>query len=156
MIKDFITYVNEEKEISGVKEVVEIEGIGTLKAKLDSGNSAMCALIVKEFKEDNDTVSFKIRGKEYRFPVEEHISIVHIGKKTERPVIRLNIKFNGKTYKNEKINIKVSDIATVDEKHYLSRMLLSKQFLEKAKVLIDPAKEFELTDEKDLKKDLQD
>jgi hypothetical protein len=50
----------------------------------------------------------------------------------------------------------VSDIATVDEKHYLSRMLLSKQFLEKAKVLIDPAKEFELTDEKDLKKDLQD
>ena len=102
MIKDFITYVNEEKEVSGVKEVVEIEGIGTLKAKLDSGNSAMCALIVKDFKEDNDTVSFEIRGKEYRFPVEDHISIVHVGKKTERPVIRLNIKFNGKTYKNEK------------------------------------------------------
>ena len=145
MIKDFITYVNEEKEVSGVKLVVDIEGIGTLKAKLDSGNSAMYALI-----------SFEIRGKEYRFPVEDHISIVHVGKKTERPVIRLNIKFNGKTYKNEKINIKVSDISTVDEKHYLSRMLLSKQFLEKAKVLIDPAKEFELTDEKDLKKDLQD
>lgn len=156
MIKDFITYINEEKEISGVKEVVEIEGIGTLKAKLDSGNSAMCALIVKDYKEDDDTVSFKIRGKEYRFPVEEHISIVHVGKKTKRPVIRLNIKFNGETYKNEKINIKVSDIASVDEKHYMSRMLLSKQFLEKAKVIIDPAKEFELTDKKDLKKGLQD
>ena len=37
------------KEVAGLKEVIEIEGLGKMKVKLDSGNTAMNALIVQGY-----------------------------------------------------------------------------------------------------------
>ena len=39
----------EHKHLAGVKEVIEIVGLGKMKVKLDSGNSSLCALIVQKF-----------------------------------------------------------------------------------------------------------
>ena len=56
----------EHKHLAGVKEVIEVAGLGKMKVKLDSGNSSLCALIVQDFKEDkeNKTVTFEFNGEE--------------------------------------------------------------------------------------------
>jgi len=146
------TQTSDGKEIAGVKEVIEIEGLGKMKVKLDSGNSAINALIVKDYYEDKDekTVKFDFNGEEKKFDVEKHIRIWHHGKSTERPVIKVNIKFNGKEYKDELVDLKISDLTGT--KNYRSRMLLCKDFMSRANVVIDPSKEFKLTDKKDIKK----
>lgn len=140
------------KDIAGLKEVIEIEGLGKMKVKLDSGNTALSALIVQDYYEDKDekTVKFDFNGEEKKFDVEKHIRIWHHGKSTERPVIKVNIKFNGKEYKDELVDLKISDLTGT--KNYRSRMLLCKDFMSRANVVIDPSKEFKLTDKKDIKK----
>ena len=54
------------KHIAGVKEVIEVVGLGKMKVKLDSGNSSLCALIVQDFDEDkeNKKVKFMFNGEE--------------------------------------------------------------------------------------------
>ena len=143
---------NDGKEVAGLKEVIEIEGLGKMKVKLDSGNTAMNALIVQDYYEDKDekTVKFDFNGEEKKFDVEKHIRIWHHGKATERPVIKVDIKFNGKTYKDELIDLKISDLTGT--KNYRCRMLLCKDFMKKAQIVIDPSKEFKLTDKKELPK----
>ena len=143
---------NDGKEVAGLKEVIEIEGLGKMKVKLDSGNTAMNALIVQDYYEDKDekTVKFEFNGEEKKFDVEKHIRIWHHGKATERPVIKVDIKFNGKTYKDELIDLKISDLTGT--KNYRCRMLLCKDFMKKAQIVIDPSKEFKLTDKKELPK----
>ena len=140
------------KEISGLKEVIEIKGLGKMKAKLDSGNTAMNALIVQDYYEDKDdkTVKFDFNGEEKKYDVVKHIRIWHHGKSTERPVIKVDIEFNGKEYKDELVNLKISDLTGT--KNYRSRMLLCKDFMTKANIVIDPSKEFKLTDKKEIKK----
>lgn len=140
------------KEVAGLKEVIEIEGLGKMKVKLDSGNTAMNALIVQDYYEDKDkkTVKFDFNGEEKEYDVVKHIRIWHHGKSTERPVIKVNIKFNGKEYKDELIDLKISDLTGT--KNYRSRMLLCKDFIAKANLVIDPSKEFKLTDKKEIRK----
>ncbi len=141
----------EGKEVSGLKEVIEIVGLGKMKAKLDSGNTALNALIVKDYNESKDgKVRFDFDGEERVYDVIKHIRIWHHGKTTERPVIKVDIKFNGKTYKDELVDLKISDLTGT--KHYRSRMLLCKDFMKRAKIVIDPSKEFELTDKEEIKK----
>lgn len=141
------------KEVAGLKEVIEIEGLGKMKVKLDSGNTTRFnALIVQDYYEDKDkkTVKFDFNGEEKEYDVVKHIRIWHHGKSTERPVIKVNIKFNGKEYKDELIDLKISDLTGT--KHYRSRMLLCKDFIAKANLVIDPSKEFKLTDKKEIRK----
>ena len=145
-------HTSDGKKVAGLNEVIEIEGLGKMKVKLDSGNTALSALIVKDYYEDKDekTVKFEFNGEEKKFDVEKHIRIWHHGKATERPVIKVNIKFNGKTYEDELIDLKISDLTGT--KNYRCRMLLCKDFMKKADIVIDPSKEFKLTDKKELPK----
>ena len=140
------------KHLAGVKEVIEIVGLGKMKVKLDSGNSALCALIVQDFEEDkeNKTVTFKFDGKEKKYDVVKHVRIWHHGSATVRPVIKLDLVFNGVEYKDELVDLKISDLTGTRD--YRSRMLLSKAFMAKANIVIEPSKEFNITDKKEIKK----
>lgn len=138
------------KEISGFKEVIEVEGLGKMKAKLDTGNTAYSAIIVQNFDEHNGKVSFDFEGETRTFDIVKHIRIWHHGNATERPVIKVDIKFNGKEYKDELVDLKISDLTGT--KNYRCRMLLCKDFLSRANVLIDPSGNFKLTDKEDLKR----
>ena len=141
------------KEVAGLKEVIEIEGLGKMKVKLDTGNTTRFnALIVQDYYEDKDrkTVKFDFNGEEKEYDVVKHIKIWHHGKSTERPVIKVDIRFNGKEYKDELVDLKISDLTGT--KNYRSRMLLCKDFMAKANLVIDPSKEFKLTDKKDINK----
>ena len=142
------------KKVSGLKEVVEIIGLGKVKAKLDSGNTAQCALIVQKFEENDGKVKFEFNGEEKEYEVVDHKKIWHHGESTERPVIKVDIKFHDSIYKDELVNLKISDLTGT--KHYRSRILLSKQFMTRANIVVDPSKTFELTDKKDLNKKKKD
>lgn len=143
---------DEHKYLAGVKEVIEIVGLGKMKVKLDSGNSSLCALIVQDFKEDEEkkTVKFNFDGREKIYDVVKHVRIWHHGKATVRPVIKLDLIFNGKEYKDELVDLKISDLTGT--RNYRSRMLLSKAFMAKANIVIDPSKEFNITNKKEIKK----
>lgn len=138
------------KEVSGFKEVIEVEGLGKMKAKLDTGNTAYNAIIVQDCEEKDGKVSFEFNGEKKEFDIVKYIKIWHHGKATERPVIKVNIKFNGKEYNDELVDLKISDLT--GSKNYRSRMLLCKDFMSRAKVVVDPSKEFKLTDKKEIKK----
>lgn len=141
---------NDGKTVSGFKEVIEVVGLGKMKAKLDTGNTAYSAIICQDYYEKDGKVKFDFNGKEYEYPVEKHVRIWHHGKSTERPVIKVDLVFNGKTYKDEYVDLKISDLTGT--KSYRSRMLLCKKFMEKANIIIDPSKDFKLTNEKDIDK----
>jgi len=138
------------KEVSGFKEVIEVIGLGKMKAKLDTGNTAYNAIIVQDFEEKDGKVSFDFNDEKKEYDIVKHIKIWHHGKATERPVIKVDIKFNGKEYKDELVDLKISDLSGT--KTYRSRMLLCKDFMSRAKVVVDPSKEFKLTDKKEIKK----
>ena len=143
---------DDHKYLAGVKEVIEIVGMGKMKVKLDSGNSSLCALIVQDFEEDkeNKTVKFEFEGKERVYDVVKHVRIWHHGTATVRPVIKLDLIFNGEEYKDELVDLKISDLTGTRD--YRSRMLLSKAFMAKANIVIDPSKEFNITSKKEIKK----
>ena len=140
------------KHLAGVKEVIEVVGLGKMKVKLDSGNSSLCALIIQDFKEDEETktVKFNFDGRERTYDVVKHVRIWHHGTATIRPVIKLDLIFNDKEYKDELVDLKISDLTGTRD--YRSRMLLSKAFMAKANIVIDPSKEFNITDKKEIKK----
>lgn len=145
-----VKHTHDGKQISGFKEVVEIVGLGKMKAKLDTGNTAYSAIICQNFKEQDGKVTFEFNGEDRTYDVVKHIRIWHHGKSTERPVIRVDIKFNGKLYKDELVDLKISDLTGT--KNYRTRMLICKDFMERANIVIDPSKEFKLTDKNDLPK----
>lgn len=138
------------KHISGLKEVIEVIGLGKMKAKLDSGNTAQCALIVQSFEENDGKVTFDFNGEKKEYEVVDHKTIMHHGEETTRPVIKLDIKFHNTIYSDESVNLKISDLKGAKE--YRCRMLLSKQFMSRANIIVDPSKNFELTDRKELRK----
>lgn len=138
------------KSVSGFKEVIEVIGLGKMKAKLDTGNTAYSAIIVQDFKEEDGKVSFEFNGERKEYDIVKHVKIWHHGKSTERPVIKVDIRFNGKEYKDELVDLKISDLTGT--KNYRSRMLLCKDFMTRANLVIDPSKEFKLTDKKDINK----
>ena len=142
----------EHKHLAGVKEVIEVVGLGKMKVKLDSGNSSLCALIIQDFEEDKDNkkVKFMFGGEEREYDVVKHVRIWHHGTATIRPVIKLDLIFNDKEYKDELVDLKISDLTGTRD--YRSRMLLSKAFMAKANIVIDPSKEFNITDKKEIKK----
>lgn len=142
----------EHKHLAGVKEVIEVVGLGKMKVKLDSGNSSLCALIIQDFEEDKDNkkVKFMFDGEEREYDVVKHVRIWHHGTATIRPVIKLDLIFNDKEYKDELVDLKISDLTGTRD--YRSKMLLSKAFMTKANIVIDPSKEFNITDKKEIKK----
>ena len=146
----YVKHTHDGKQISGFKEVVEIVGLGKMKAKLDTGNTAYSAIICQDFKEQDGKVTFEFNGEDRTYDVVKHIRIWHHGKSTKRPVIRVDIKFNGKLYKDELVDLKISDLTGT--KNYRTRMLICKDFMERANIVIDPSKEFKLTDKNDLSK----
>ena len=94
-------------------EDIEIDGIGVVKAKTDTGNSAYNVLhgLVKG-KNEGKVVFETIDGKVVEFPYEDEIRI-HIGSgnKENRPVVKFNISINGNRYEN--VPFSIADINQV-------------------------------------------
>jgi len=125
-----------DKPVFGVNEIIDIEGLGPIKAKIDSGNEAYNVLHGVDVSEDGETVSFTtVDGKKIKAPRAGDIKI-HIGSgvKEDRPIVKLNIKINGKEYKDVPFSI-------ADRSENEDPILVGEPFLKKLNAVIDVNKE---------------
>lgn len=121
-----------EKTVIGLIEDMTIEGIGSVKVKIDSGNGAYNVLHGGDLTQQGGKVSFTtINGKRLIKDIEDTVSInVGAGHVEERPVVKFRIKFAGTEFDNVPFSI-----GNREENEY--KILVGKDFIKQLDALID-------------------
>jgi len=120
----------------GLIETIDINGIGEVESKVDSGNGAYNVLHGINIQELPDgKISFDtVKDKSIQLPVIEYIDInIGSGNIEKRPVVEFDILFGDKKLNNEKFSI-----ADRTENEY--KILIGKEFIERMGGLIDVRK----------------
>jgi hypothetical protein len=114
-----------EKSILGLEETIYVDGVGQIKAKLDTGNGAFNVLHGTDIKEGGGLVRFTTEnGIVLEKPVEDHITInLGAGNREDRPVVLLNVKVGNKVFR--KIPFSIGDRSENNHK-----VLISKSFIQ--------------------------
>lgn len=114
-----------EKVILGLEETIYIDGIGQMRAKLDTGNGAFNVLHGTDVKMGGNMVRFTTdKGMVLEKPIADTILInVGAGHKEERPVIHLNVKIGNSVFR--KIPFSISDRSENNHK-----VLIGKDFIQ--------------------------
>jgi hypothetical protein len=120
----------------GLVEDIDIEGIGVVKAKTDTGNSAYNVLhgIVKG--RDHASVTFEtVGGKVITMPYSDTVKI-HIGSgnKEDRPVVNFNVTINDQKYEGVPFSI-------ADRSENEHKALLGEEFIKSNGGIVDINKE---------------
>tara|TARA_R110000868_G_scaffold138335_2_gene352368 strand:+ start:943 stop:2025 length:1083 start_codon:yes stop_codon:yes gene_type:complete len=129
---DFLT----ENTVVGVSEPVEINGIGAVIAKVDSGNdgyNVIHGINIQRLKNDKGEIIIKfqtINGQTVSFRQIGWVEVVAGGRSHNRPVIGLGLKIKNKFFENEPFS--VADRSQNDEK-----ILLGVPFIKKLDAIID-------------------
>tara|TARA_B100000214_G_C23905622_1_gene598711 strand:- start:275 stop:712 length:438 start_codon:yes stop_codon:yes gene_type:complete len=143
MNKDFKSiyrsyFINEiaDNDVIGLVEPINIDTVGDIDAKVDSGNGAFNVLhgdIIS--KRGENIIISTVNNKKLKKKVVDTV-IIHIGSgnKEERPVVLFDITFDGKKYKDVPFSI-----ADRSENEY--PVLVGKDFVSKIDKLIDVDKE---------------
>ncbi len=129
------------KEV-GYVEYITIDGIGKLKAKVDTGNGGANSIGADDVKQEGNNVSFKVLGKKFTKPIVQ-TQRINIGSDQweTRFIVKFDIKFGKKEYKDVNFNL-----ADRDDNTY--KVLLSKGFLSKLNYSVNVNKTFTLGEEK--------
>lgn len=140
-IQDKKNWVTKSREC-GIKEVMNIKEIGDLLAKFDTGNSVhSCALDAQDIELKDNKVHWKTLGKSYSKDLIEEIKLKSNHSPDdnyERYVVGLDVTFDGVTYKNMPFNL-------TDRSHKKTKILINKEFMKKAGLVINPAMSFLLS-----------
>lgn len=120
-----------EKTIFSPKEDIEVVGVGTFRAKIDSGNDAFGVLHGDDIKIEDDVVHFTTSdNKRIKKPLVDTIKInVGAGVEEDRPIVKFDIILKGNKYKDQKFSI--GNRSDNEEK-----VLIGLKFLEPLKALI--------------------
>ena len=120
-----------------VIEFFDVDGIGKIPSKLDSGNGAFNVIHGEDIQVQGNKVHFKtVNNKRLMKDKVDDITInVGAGHTEDRPVVNFDLKIGNKEYKN--IPFSVGDRTT-----NLFKILVSKDFIEKdLDALIDVSQE---------------
>jgi len=128
----------------GWKEYIFVKGIGKVKAKFDTGNGAYCVIHSNGWKVKDGNVIWNFDGKKITSKLIDMVSVV-IGHnaKEERPLINLEIEFNGKKYEEE-FTVDNREDRPINKKAK-SKVLISRHFIKKARLSVNPAKLYVLS-----------
>lgn len=123
-MKSFQTFFC-EKNILGLIEDIELDGLGKISAKLDTGNGAFNVLHGENINTNNNMVNFKTMGGiQLEKPIQDTIVInVGAGNREERPVVLFDVKIGGKEFPN----IPFSIGNRTDNEH---KVLIGKDFIQ--------------------------
>ena len=149
ILKNFMNQENWWKtpNTAGVVETFEHKKLGKLAGKMDTGNSNSKSAIHAD--------SFEVKGKEINWELNGIKMISKLEKMVEvtasrfgdddrtqlRPVILLDFTFAGKLYKNMKF--------TIDDRGNKAPLLINRDFMKEANLMIDPSRKFILTERLD-------
>lgn len=124
----------------GWKENVFVEGLGYVLCKFDTGNSSMCVMHADKWKVKDNDVVWSHFGKKMKNKL-HHIRKVSVGGLREyeedRPVIYLDVTFNGETFKDH--------LFCLDSRENRTPGLISHDLITKAGLIINPSEKFLLS-----------
>mgnify|MGYP003679913146 FL=1 len=126
-----------EKQVFGLIEFFDLDGVGKIPAKLDSGNGAYNVLHGEDIQIQGDKVFFRTEnGKTLLKDKKGEITInVGAGNMEDRPVVEFDFTIGNKQFTN--IPFTLSDRST-----NLYKILVSKEFIEdELDALIDVSQE---------------
>ena len=126
-----------EKAVLGLIEFFDVDGIGKIPSKLDSGNGAFNVIHGEDIQVQGNKVHFKtVNNKRLMKDKVDDITInVGAGHTEDRPVVNFDLKIGNKEYRN--IPFSIGDRTT-----NLFKILVSKDFIEKdLDALIDVSQE---------------
>lgn len=126
-----------EKQVLGLIEFFDIEGIGRIPAKLDSGNGAFNVLHGDSIQVQGKKLFFKtVNNKTIVKDIKETITInVGSGHTEERPVVHFNLTVGDKSFND--VPFSIGDRTT-----NIYKILVGKDFIEKnLDALIDVGQE---------------
>ena len=139
MDRDNWRYVGNE---IGRFERIQIDGVGNVVANFDTGNSARCIIHADEYEVKNKQVIWKSFGKTYKNKLLKMTKWERgalNAEVIERPIILLDVTFNGSLYTNVKF-------ALDDRTEKTTKCLINQDFMKRAKVLINPSRKFIVTE----------
>lgn len=121
-----------EQKALGLIETINIEGIGPIAAKVDSGNGAYNVLHGTDVSVKGDKVTFTtVNGKKLNKPFKGYIDInIGSGNIEQRPTIEFSVSINGEDHEN--VRFSIADRTQNEEK-----VLLGKDFIAALGGLID-------------------
>jgi|TARA_R110002020_G_scaffold187400_2_gene385710 hypothetical protein len=126
-----------EKQVLGLIEFFDVDGIGKIPSKLDSGNGAFNVIHGSDIQVQGNKVLFKTVNNQHlmKDKVDDIVINVGAGNTEERPVVNFDLKIGNKEFKD--IPFSVGDRST-----NLFKILVSKDFIEKElDALIDVSQE---------------
>ena len=133
-------------------ERLELKGLGEIVANFDTGNSARAIIHTDKWEIKGKKVVWESFGKTYTHKL-ERLQKFEQGKWSwssetpiERPVILLDVKFNGQIYEDHEFLLD-------DRGHKKTKCLINQQFMRKSNVMINPAKTFVVTTKHGVKDD---
>jgi len=137
-MKTFKEYVNgrsagsPNRPILGVTEIIDIEGIGEVEAKIDSGNEAYNVLLGLDIEHHGHECTFTtVNDKRMTLPCTGKVDInIGSGNIESRPTVELNFTLQGKHYTG--ITFSLADRAQNDQP-----VLIGEPFVKKINALID-------------------
>jgi len=140
---DFISINNNRRHSfpteSGYVERVEIEGLGPLRGKFDTGNGTKASMLhVDNIDIQGRKVKWDRAGKKFSSTLQGISKPEHVGKIDERPIVFVNIIFNNRKY----IDVPVG-LTTKDSR---STFLVNRDFMSRAMVSVNPNRRFVLSD----------
>lgn len=115
-----------EKVILGLIENIDIDGIGVVSAKLDTGNGAYNVLHGENIEDDGNMIRFtSVNGFNVQKPIEEYVTInIGAGKTEDRPICMFDCKVGSKSFPNIPFSIGNRS----DNQH---KVLIGKSFIQK-------------------------
>jgi hypothetical protein len=126
-----------EKAVLGLIEFFDVDGIGKIPSKLDSGNGAFNVIHGEDIQVQGNKVHFKtVNNKRLMKDKVDDITInVGAGHTEDRPVVNFDLKIGNREYKNIPFSVG-------DRTSNLFKILVSKDFIEKElDALIDVSQE---------------
>lgn len=122
---------------AGHIEKITMGDIGVMDARLDTGNDAYISMHVDEIELDGDIVRFSIDGLQKEEKVVD-VKRIRTGSIVDkRPVILMDVKFGGRTYKGEKVSL-------THRGGGRTPVLVSRRFLNKSGYSVHPKKKYAL------------
>jgi len=147
-----IDYISDRKNWTkktiecGFVEKIKVNGIGYLSAKFDTGNGAIPSIHADSWEiKDGNKIIWHLNGNRYMNTLEDvkDIEVGGLKNKTEkRPVICLTVEFMGEIYNDMKF-------ALSNRAGYIADVLLNRNFIKSANLVINPAKKYILTTPKE-------
>ncbi len=126
-----------EKQVLGLIEFFDVDGIGKIPSKLDSGNGAFNVIHGEDIQVQGNKVHFKtVNNKRLmKDKVDDIVINVGAGNTEERPVVNFDLKIGNKEFRNIPFSVG-------DRSSNLFKILVSKDFIEsELDALIDVSQE---------------